>query len=67
VESDIRDAPIEIQDDDLFTEVVQALIFGGNSVLMDLKAAVSVGVETPMGKLAIRDIPAQGVVPVKRS
>jgi len=65
VESDIRDAPIEIQDDDLFTEVVQALIFGGNSVLMDLKAAVSVGVETPMGKLAIRDIPAQGVVPVK--
>ncbi|KAH9881203.1 hypothetical protein J1614_001698 [Plenodomus biglobosus] len=65
VESDIRNAPIEILDDDLFSEVVQALIFGGKSVLMDIKAAVSVGVETPMGKLAVRDIPAQGVVPVK--
>jgi hypothetical protein len=34
---------------------------------MDLKAAVSIGVDTPMGKLAVRGIPAQGVVPVKRS
>ncbi|KAI8934029.1 hypothetical protein NX059_008797 [Plenodomus lindquistii] len=65
VESDIRKAPIDILDDDLFSEVVQALIFGGKSVLMDIKAAVSVGVETPMGKLAIREIPAKGVVPVK--
>ena len=67
VQSDIDRAPIEILDDDLFSEVVQALLFGGKSVLMDIKAAVSVGVETPMGKLAVRGIPAQGVVPVKRS
>lgn len=67
VESDIREAPIEIQDDDLFSEVVQALIFGTKPLLMDLQAAVSVGIETPMGNLAVRDIPAQGVVPVKRS
>ncbi|KAF1939741.1 hypothetical protein EJ02DRAFT_496313 [Clathrospora elynae] len=65
VQSDIKKAPIEILDDDLFSEVVQALLFGGKSVMMDLKAAVSVGVDTPMGKLAVRDIPAQGVVPVK--
>ncbi|EUC50097.1 hypothetical protein COCMIDRAFT_83015 [Bipolaris oryzae ATCC 44560] len=65
VQSVIKDAPIEIVDDDLFSEVVQALLFGGKSVLMDLKAAVSVGVDTPMGKLAVRGIPAQGVVPVK--
>lgn len=67
VQSDIRKAPIEILDDDLFSEVVQALIFGGKSILMDIKAAVSVGVETPMGKIAVRGIPAKGVVPVKRS
>lgn len=67
VQSDIVKAPIDIMDDDLFSEVVQALLFGGKTVLMDIKGAVSVGVETPMGKLAVRGIPAQGVVPVKRS
>ena len=67
VQSDIVKAPIEILDDDLFSEVIQALLFGGKSVMMDLKAAVSVGVDTPMGNFAVRGIPAQGVVPVKRS
>lgn len=67
VQSDIEKAPIEILDDDLFSEVVQALLFGGKSVMMDIKAAVSVGVDTPVGKIAVRGIPAQGVVPVKRS
>ncbi|KAL6158489.1 hypothetical protein ACJBU6_02601 [Exserohilum turcicum] len=65
VQSTIKEAPIKIVDDDLFSQVVQTLLFGGKSVLMDLKAAVSVGVDTPMGKLAVRGIPAQGVVPVK--
>jgi hypothetical protein len=67
VQSVIKKAPIEILDDDLFSEVVQALLFGGKSIMMDLKAAVSVGVDTPMGKLAVRGIPAEGQVPVKRS
>ena len=67
VESDIKKAPIEILDDDLFSEVVQTLLFGSKSIMMDVKAAVSVNVDTPVGKLAVRDIPAQGVVPVKRS
>jgi hypothetical protein len=67
VQSVIKDAPIEILDDDLFSEVVQALIFGGKSVMLDMKALVSIGVDTPMGKFAIRGIPAEGSVPVKRS
>lgn len=67
VQSEIEKAPIEILDDDLFSEVVQALIFGGKSVMLDMKAAVGVGVDTPMGKFAIRDIPAKGSIPVKRS
>jgi len=67
VQSDIEKAPIEILDDDLFSEVVQALIFGGKAVTMKVKAAVSVKVDTPIGAFAVRDIPAEGVVPVKRS
>ncbi|KAJ4988206.1 pre-rRNA processing protein [Stagonosporopsis vannaccii] len=65
VQSEIEKAPIEIQDDDLFSEVVQALIFGGKPINMDMEATVGVGVDTPMGKLAIRGIPAKGTVPVK--
>lgn len=67
VESDIKDAPIDIIDDDLFSKVVQALIFGSRPILMDIKAKVGVKVETPLGELAVKDIPAKGVVPVKRS
>ena len=66
VQTVIEKAPIEILDDDLFTEVVQALLFGGKPVVMDMQAVVAVGVDTPMGKLAIRGIPAKGSVPVKR-
>lgn len=67
VQSDIQKAPINIKDDDLFSEVVQALIFGNKGVTMKVKAAVSVKVDTPMGGFAVREIPAEGIVPVKRS
>lgn len=67
VESDIERAPIKILDDDLFSEVVQALIFGSKPIVMQVQAAVSVKVDTPMGEFAVREIPAEGVVPVKRS
>jgi hypothetical protein len=67
VQSEIEKAPIEILDDDLFSEVVQALIFGSKAVMMEVKANVSVKVDTPMGDFAVRGIPAKGVVPVKRS
>jgi hypothetical protein len=67
VQSEINEAPIEILNDDLFSEVVQALIFGGKAIMLDMKALVSIGVDTPMGKFAIRGIPAKGSVPVKRS
>jgi hypothetical protein len=67
VESRIKEAPLEILDGDVFSEVVQALIFGGKPVVLDIKAAVSVSVDTPMGNFTVRDIPAEGKVPVKRS
>ncbi|KAL5389076.1 hypothetical protein PMIN06_009599 [Paraphaeosphaeria minitans] len=65
VQSDIQKAPINIKDDDLFSEVVQELIFGSKGVMMKVKAAVSVKVDTPLGGFAVREIPAEGVVPVK--
>lgn len=66
VESIVKDAPLNITDDDVFTELVQAIVFGGKPVLLSIKADVDVELETALGQLAVRKIPAQGVVPIKR-
>lgn len=66
VESAVEDAPLEIQDEDVFTDVIQALMFGSKTVVMSIKAEVDVGVDTALGDFAIRKIPAEGSVPIKR-
>lgn len=66
VESVIEEAPLEIQDEDVFADVIQALMFGRKTVVMAIKAQVDVGVETALGGFAIRKIPAEGSVPIKR-
>ncbi|KAF2471513.1 uncharacterized protein BDR25DRAFT_393166 [Lindgomyces ingoldianus] len=65
VEADIKDAPLEILDDDVFSEVVKGIVLGGRPITLDIKAAMDVEVNTPIGKFAVREIPAEGVVPVK--
>jgi hypothetical protein len=67
VESKVKEAPLEIQDEDVFTDVIQALLFGGKGVTLTIKAQVDVGVETALGEFAIRKIPAEGSVPIKRT
>ncbi|EGP82897.1 uncharacterized protein MYCGRDRAFT_77372 [Zymoseptoria tritici IPO323] len=64
VESAIKNAPLLIEDEDVFADVVQALIFSGKSITMKIKAAVDVQVETALGEFAVRKIPAEGEVPV---
>jgi hypothetical protein len=66
VQSNINDAPLDITDDNVFTDVVQALLFGDKSVFLSIKALVDVETETALGAFAIRKIPAEGQVPVKR-
>jgi hypothetical protein len=67
IEARVDEAPLHITDDDTFTEVVQALVFGGKGVLLDIKADVDVKVGASFGKFAIKGIPAKGKVVVKRS
>lgn len=67
VESLIRDAPLNITDDDVFAQVLQALLFGGKNVVLSIKADVDVELDTALGALAVRKIAASGEVPVKRS
>jgi hypothetical protein len=67
VQSVIKDAPLTVTNDDVFTDVLNALLFGGKGVVLGIKADVDVELETALGQLAVRKIPAEGSVPVKRS
>jgi hypothetical protein len=66
VESAIKDAPLTITDENIFSEVVQALLFGGKAVTLAINADVDVEIETALGILTVREIPASGKVPVER-
>lgn len=65
IQSRIKDAPLNITDDDVFTDVLQALLFG-QGVKLKIVARVDVEAETVLGTLLIKDLPAEGVVPVRR-
>lgn len=65
VQSKISNAPLQITDSDVFADVVQALLFGGSKVVLAIKADVDVQIETALGQLVVRKIPAEGKVPVK--
>ncbi|KAI4258465.1 MAG: hypothetical protein LQ352_001216 [Teloschistes flavicans] len=65
VQSIVKDAPLEITDDDVFADVVQALLFGEKPVILGVRAKVDVETETVLGKFVVRGVPAQGKVFVK--
>lgn len=65
VEFDMENVPIEITDADTFAEVMQALVFGGESIRLEVTAKVDAETDTALGTLVLREIPAEGkfVVP----
>ena len=66
VEALVDKAPLNITDDDVFTEVIEAMLFGGKPIMLHIKANVDVEVKTALGAFAIRKIPAEGQVPIRR-
>ncbi|KAF2153037.1 hypothetical protein K461DRAFT_320758 [Myriangium duriaei CBS 260.36] len=65
VQSKIEEAPLHVTDNDVLADVVEALLFGGSKVVLAIKAEVDVQIETALGKLTVRRVPAEGKVPVK--
>lgn len=65
IESKVVEAPLNITNDDAFTDLVQSLIFGGKGVVLGVKAKVDVNTKTALGTFVIRRIPATGKVYVK--
>lgn len=63
---DVKDAPLHVTDEDVFSEAIQALIFGGRPISLKLSANVDAEVKTALGQFLIRKIPAEGNVNVKR-
>ncbi|KAJ2907149.1 hypothetical protein MKZ38_007664 [Zalerion maritima] len=66
IQSRITDAPLNIINSDVFSEVVQEVLFGNDKLMLDIKALVDVKVETVLGQLVLKDVPAEGKIPVKR-
>lgn len=62
----IKDGPLQVTDSDVFSEVVQSLIFGGQSVKLDLQALVDGKIATTLGEFVIHEIPAEGRIEVDR-
>jgi hypothetical protein len=62
VQAAIKDVPLEITDGDVFTEVIQQLIFRGRGVHLDVDALVDVNTATALGEFVVRQIPAQGSI-----
>lgn len=67
ITSKIVDAPVNITDGDVFSDVMQKLLFGDDDIILDVDAAVDVKVSTVLGILNVKKVPAQGRLPVKRS
>ena len=66
VSSVVKNAPLNITDDDVFADLVKGLIFSSKAIMLGVKAQVDVETETALGKFVIRDLPAHGKFFVKR-
>ena len=66
VQSIVKDAPLEITDEDVFADLVEALLFGTRPVMLGVHAKVDVETETVLGKFVVRSVPAKGKIFVKR-
>ncbi|KAG0156883.1 hypothetical protein PDIDSM_4066 [Penicillium digitatum] len=67
VEFAIKEAPLQVTDDGILAEVIQAMLFGSDAVILRVAATVDTKVSTGLGRFAVRGIPAEGIVPVKTS
>ncbi|VTO93188.1 unnamed protein product [Fusarium graminearum] len=64
ITSRLVDVPLTITDGDVFSEVMQKLLFGGGDITLDIKAEVDVKVKTVLGILTVKKVPAEGKIPV---
>ena len=65
IQSIVKDAPLEITDDAVFSKVVRQIAFGGKGVHLGIKANVDANTATALGEFVVRNIPAEGKIFIK--
>lgn len=65
VQAKVEEAPLNITNEDAFTDLLQSLVFGGKGVDLGIKANVDVNTNTALGAFVVRKIPAEGKIHVK--
>lgn len=67
VASRLQRAPLTVTDEDVFTEVLQEIVFKRHGVNLTVNAKVDVELHTALGTFVVRQIPGEGVVLIKRT
>ncbi|KAI8963381.1 hypothetical protein F5Y11DRAFT_319639 [Daldinia sp. FL1419] len=65
IQSRVNNAPLDITDGTVFAQVVSALLFGIEPVRLHVDALVDIKVQTTLGNLTLKEVPAEGKIPVK--
>ncbi|KOS23229.1 hypothetical protein ESCO_003583 [Escovopsis weberi] len=65
ITSRLSQVPLDITDGDVFSDVVQQLLFGDADLLLDISSLVDARVSTAIGALVVKEIPARGKMPIK--
>ena len=66
IESTIEQAPLNVTDNSVLSEVIQEMFFGRDNVMLGVKASVDAEISTVLGTIVARGIPATGTVPIRR-
>lgn len=64
ITSQIDNAPIDITDNDVFSSLASDYLFGSDDVIVSARAKLDVKVDTVLGPLVIKEVPAEGKIPV---
>jgi hypothetical protein len=65
VQTKVKDAPLNITDEQVLQDVISDMLFG-QSVTLSIEANVDIETSSALGTFVVRDIPAKGKVPLKR-
>ncbi|WEW55461.1 hypothetical protein PRK78_000892 [Emydomyces testavorans] len=65
VEFDIKKAPLQIVNEDVFANAIKKVILDHESISLHVEAKMAAEMDTVLGQFIIRDIPASGNITVK--
>ncbi|RKF57188.1 putative pre-rrna processing protein [Golovinomyces cichoracearum] len=60
----LRNAPVKITDDSVFAKFVESLLMEKEAIMIGIEALVDAQVSSVLGKILVKDIPAEGTVPI---